>query len=125
MEPTSGESSRLKLEVTTGGSYVARFLPSSPSSSTRTQKMAKITVLYFAAATTALGLTSETFVLPDGGLKLSDLANLITSRHPKSGIDRVLGQSRWSVDAELVDLTDSVVLRGGEEVAVIPPVSGG
>ena len=88
-------------------------------------KMAKITVLYFAAATTALGFTSETFVLPDGGLKLSDLAKLITSRHPKTGIGRVLEQSRWSVDAEMIDLPDSVVLRGGEEVAVIPPVSGG
>lgn len=87
--------------------------------------MGKITVLYFAAATTALGLTSETFVLPHDGLKLSDLAELITSRHPDTGIGPVLGQSRWSVDAELVDLPDSVVLRGGEEVAVIPPVSGG
>ena len=92
---------------------------------THFHKMGKITVLYFAAATTALGLTSETFVLPDNGLKLSDFAKLITSRHPNTGIDRVLEQSRWSVDAELIDLPDSVVLRGGEEVAVIPPVSGG
>jgi molybdopterin converting factor small subunit len=87
--------------------------------------MGKVTVLYFAAATTALGLTFETFVLPGDGLKLSDLANLITSRHPNTGIERVLEQSRWSVDAELVDLSNFVVLRGGEEVAVIPPVSGG
>ena len=95
------------------------------SSSASTHKMGKITVLYFAAATTVLGLTSETFVLPDGGLKLSDLAKLIASRHPNAGIDRVLQQSRWSVDTELIYLPDSVVLRGGEEVAVIPPVSGG
>ena len=87
--------------------------------------MGKITVLYFAAATTALKLTSEPFVLPDDGLKLSDLAGLITRRHPNTGIDRVLEQSRWSVDAELIDLPDSVILRGGEEVAIIPPVSGG
>lgn len=87
--------------------------------------MGQITVLYFAAATTALDCTSETFEVPDGGLKLSDLAKLIVTRHPNSGIDRVLEQSRWSVDAELADLVGSVVLRGGEEVAVIPPVSGG
>ena len=87
--------------------------------------MGEITVLYFAAATTALNRTSETFAIPDGGLKLPDLAKLIVSRHPNSGIDRVLEQSRWSVNAELVDLADQVVVRGGEEVAVIPPVSGG
>lgn len=87
--------------------------------------MGKITVLYFAAATTALGRTSETFLLPEDGLRLSDLAKLIASRYPNTGIDRVLKQSRWSVDTELVDPSDSVVLRGGEEVAIIPPVSGG
>ena len=87
--------------------------------------MGEVTVLYFAAATTALGRTSETFAVPGDGLKLSDLAKLIVSRHLNSGIDRVLEQSRWSVDAELVDTPDSVVLRGGEEVAIIPPVSGG
>ena len=87
--------------------------------------MSEITVLYFAAATTATNRTSETFAIPDDGLKLSDLAKLIVSRHPNSGIDRVLEQSRWSVDAEMVDRLDTFVLRGGEEVAVIPPVSGG
>jgi molybdopterin converting factor small subunit len=87
--------------------------------------MGEIAVLYFAAATTVTGRTSETFALPDDGLKLSDLAKLIVSRHPNTGIDRVLGGSRWSVDAELVQVLDSFILRGGEEVAVIPPVSGG
>lgn len=88
-------------------------------------QMGKITVLYFAAATTATGLTSETFALPDDGLKLSDLAKLIVSRHPNTGIDRVLEGSRWSVDAQMLHHLDSFVLKGGEEVAVIPPVSGG
>ena len=87
--------------------------------------MGKITVLYFAAAITATKLTSETFALPGDRLELSDLAKLIVSRHPNTGIDRVLEGSRWSVDAQLMDPRDSFVLKGGEEVAVIPPVSGG
>jgi len=87
--------------------------------------MSKITVLYFAAAMTATRRTSESFALPDDGLKLSDLAKLIVSRHPNTGIDRVLEQSRWSVGTELVHDLGSLVLRGGEEVAIIPPVSGG
>lgn len=87
--------------------------------------MGDVTVLYFAAASTALSRTSETFAIPDNGLKLSDLAKLVVSRHPNTGIDRVLEQSQWSVDAELIDCPDSFILRGGEEAAVIPPVSGG
>ena len=87
--------------------------------------MGEITVLYFAAVTTAVKRTSETFALPDDGLKLVDLTKLIVSRHPNSGIDRVLEGCRWSVDSNLVYQLDSFVLEGGEVVAVIPPVSGG
>ena len=101
------------------------FLPYLRHPHSNPHGMGQITVLYFAAATTATKRTSETFAVTDDGLKLSDLAKLVVSRHPNSGIDRVLEQSRWSVDAELVHDLDSFVLRGGEEVAVIPPVSGG
>ena len=107
---------------------LVRFLPRPPlylHIPILDREMGEITVLYFAAATTTTGRTSETFALPDGGLKLSDLAKLVVSRHPNSGIDRVLEGSRWSVDAELVHDLDSCVLRGGENVGVIPPVSGG
>jgi molybdopterin converting factor small subunit len=88
--------------------------------------MDKITVLYFSTAMAATKLTFETFTVSDDGLKLSDLARLVVSRHPNTGIDRVLEGARWSVDGEMVyaDL-DAFVLRGGEEVAVIPRVSGG
>jgi len=88
-------------------------------------KMGEITVLYFAGATTATKRTSETFTLPDDGLKLSDLAKLIVSRYPNSGIDRVLDGCRWSVDADLIYDLDSFLLKGGEVVAAIPHVSGG
>ncbi|KAF7978814.1 hypothetical protein HWV62_44591 [Athelia sp. TMB] len=91
---------------------------------------AQITVLYFAAASTATGLTTETVNLPfadiDGsGFPLSSLADLLVSLHPKGGLDKVLRSSQWSVDAEMVDDIENVKLKGGEEVAVICPVSGG
>lgn len=88
-------------------------------------KMGKITVLYFAAAMTATKLTSETLVVPDDGLKISDLAKLIVSRHPNTGIDRVLEGVRWCVDGLMLYDIDSFVVEDGREVAVIPPVSGG
>ena len=85
-----------------------------------------ITVLYFAAASTATGLTSETLPLPSSApLPLSALSELLVARHPSGGLDKVLAASQWSVDAEMVDEPASVLLKGGEEVAVICPVSGG
>lgn len=86
----------------------------------------EITVLYFAAASTATGLTSERVAIaPEGGLPLTSLPELLVSRHPNTGLDRILATSQWSVDEEMVDEPSEVVLKGGEEVAVICPVSGG
>ncbi|KAI0368744.1 hypothetical protein BV20DRAFT_947474 [Pilatotrama ljubarskyi] len=104
------------------------------SSPTRT-----ITVLYFAAASTATGLTTEQVPLPstppppaenDGNddsasFPLTALADVLAARHPGTDLRQVLEQSQWAVSEEMVDDPARVVLRGGEEVAVICPVSGG
>lgn len=97
-----------------------------------------ITVLYFAAASTATGLFEQTVDLPldttpnpqpEPKLEfpLASLAALLVSLHPNTSLEEVLETSQWSVDAEMIDESEvgSVVLRGGEEVAVICPVSGG
>ncbi|KIK95420.1 hypothetical protein PAXRUDRAFT_91427, partial [Paxillus rubicundulus Ve08.2h10] len=85
-----------------------------------------ITVLYFAAASTATGIYEEVVELPNPGpLPLSSLGAYLVSLHPKSGLGDVLQTSQWSVDAEMVSDENTVLLRGGEEVAVICPVSGG
>ncbi|KAH9850252.1 beta-lactamase-like protein [Lenzites betulinus] len=100
-----------------------------------------ITVLYFAAASTATGLTIERVPLPlnsltdksdsahneteTDGFPLSALADVLAARHAGTRLGAVLAQSGWAVDAEMVDDPARVVLRGGEEVAVICPVSGG
>lgn len=85
-----------------------------------------ITVLYFAAASTAINMNEETVPLPgDGSFPLSSLAALLTTRHPKTTLGKVLEGSQWSVNAEMVDNPEMIELQGGEEVAVICPVSGG
>lgn len=86
-----------------------------------------ITILYFAAASTATGLTTETVDIPESGsLPLIDLPKILILRHPNaSGLQDILDSSQWSVDAEMVEEPEKVVLKGGEEVAVICPVSGG
>ncbi|CAL1716522.1 unnamed protein product [Somion occarium] len=84
-----------------------------------------ITVLYFAAASTATGLTEQSIALPQNPFPLSSLASVIISQHPNKGLEKILGTSQWSVDAEMVDDPEKVLLKGGQEVAVICPVSGG
>ncbi|PFH53056.1 hypothetical protein AMATHDRAFT_138281 [Amanita thiersii Skay4041] len=84
-----------------------------------------ITVLYFANASTVLGITSELVDLPTVPFELSSLRELLVSRHPNTGLDVILESSQWSVDEEMVFGDMAVSLTGGEEVAVICPVSGG
>ncbi|TRM56650.1 hypothetical protein BD626DRAFT_518481 [Schizophyllum amplum] len=94
----------------------------------------QITILYFAAASTAVGQNSEVIDLPISDdkanerpqpLRLSSLSALLIARHPGTKLGEVLRDAQWSVDAEMVDDPDAVLLKGGEEVAVICPVSGG
>ena len=85
-----------------------------------------ITILYFAAASTATGLTVEKVSLPSHEpLPLTSLSELLVSLHAGKGLDKILASSQWSVDEEMVDEPEKVTLKGGEEVAVICPVSGG
>lgn len=92
-----------------------------------------ITVLYFAAASTSTGLFEQSITLPfesDSAPKpfpLASLAALLVSLHPNTGLDKILETSQWSVNAEMISESDvaAVFLHGGEEVAVICPVSGG
>jgi len=89
----------------------------------------EITVLYFAAASTAVGSRSERVPLPIAApgesFPLSALGPLLVARHPETGLDKILESAQWSVDAEMVENVEDVGLKGGEEVAVICPVSGG
>ncbi|CAE6343298.1 hypothetical protein RSOLAG1IB_01522 [Rhizoctonia solani AG-1 IB] len=87
------------------------------------------TVLYFAAARTEAGIHKEVIPLPPGstGVPLSQLADLLVGRHPGTKLQEVLDISSWSVDEEMVDdnQVQRIILKGGEEVGVICPVSGG
>ena len=84
-----------------------------------------VTVLYFAVAFTAVGMDSEIVPIPPDGLKLSSLGEVLVFLHPGTALAEILRTSQWSVDAEMVENPEGVTLSGGEEVAVIPPVSGG
>ncbi|CCF49834.1 hypothetical protein NDA18_000098 [Ustilago nuda] len=86
-----------------------------------------VRVYYFASVRTTIGQSNETFVLPSTPLPLSSLIALISQTHSDKNVDSNLQSCRWSVDNTLIEIEDisEWSLKGGEEVAAIPPVSGG
>lgn len=92
----------------------------------------QITMLYFAGARTSLPGEpySEAVSIPDSPspFLLSSLRKLLVELHPDNDeFADVLRKCAWSVNEEMVDRESegAVVLKGGETVCVIPPVSGG
>lgn len=84
-------------------------------------------VLYFASARTTIGHSSETISLPTTPFPLASLITLIANKYSSRGAEAVLRTCRWSVDNTLIEIDELIewTLHGREEVAAIPPVSGG
>lgn len=81
------------------------------------------TVLYFAAVSDRTGRESERLPAP---MALADLFPALEGRYP--GIQEgLLASCLVTVNLEYVDVTaeEEMVIREGDEVAVIPPVSSG
>lgn len=93
-----------------------------------------IKVLFFAAAKDAAGARSESVEVPSDSFNLLKLGNALVEKRREAGsksdadaLEGVIRRSKWSVDQAMVDEEDveKMVLKGGEEVGLIPPVSGG
>ncbi len=78
----------------------------------------KITVLYFASLRDAAGCAREACDVPAGGL-----AALYEALRVRYGFALPRERVRVAVNGAFADW--SMALAGGEEVAFIPPVSGG
>jgi molybdopterin synthase sulfur carrier subunit len=78
----------------------------------------KIAVLYFASLRDAAGCVREDVEVPSGGL--AALYDTLQARH---GFALPRARIRVAVNGAFAEW--SYALRGGEEVAFIPPVSGG
>jgi molybdopterin converting factor subunit 1 len=79
-----------------------------------------IRVLYFAARDLA-GTGEEELSLPDDATSVGSLLSTLEARH--GALRGRLASVRVAVNEEFVEL--GTQLRGGEVVALIPPVSGG
>lgn len=81
----------------------------------------RISVLYFAALRERVGTSSEEIELPAEVVNVRALSAWLEEHRP--ALKGCLGAVRFAVDEELV--SPDRVLRPGDTVALLPPVSGG
>ena len=83
----------------------------------------QVKVLFFAKSKELTGLNQTFLQVPSGRLNGVELLNLIIRTFPSlaSLKDNLL----LSVNQEYLERHQSIIVSGEEEVAVIPPISGG
>lgn len=79
----------------------------------------KLTLLAFGIAKDITGSRFSEIELPEGNT-VSDLRKMLASRYP---VLKELAALRFAVNSEYAQ--ESAILKEGDEVALIPPVSGG
>ncbi|KAG8551724.1 hypothetical protein GDO81_004235 [Engystomops pustulosus] len=83
----------------------------------------EVLVLYFAKSSELAGVRSENLTLPQE-VTSKELWEKIAALHPR--LSTIKDQVVLAVRQEYVTIGDDVItLRTGDEVAVIPPISGG
>ncbi|KAI8463979.1 MAG: ThiamineS/Molybdopterin converting factor subunit 1 [Monoraphidium minutum] len=83
----------------------------------------RVRVLYFARSREAAGgAGEEALELPEGSTT-AQLLDLLRGRHP--ALESVLRACVLAVNQEYVGLDAALPLKEGDEVALIPPLSGG
>jgi molybdopterin converting factor subunit 1 len=82
-------------------------------------------VLYFASAKEAAGVSSEVVSLKDGSeMSVTQLFEKLEASHPSLKHKKILSSVAVAINLEYVEL-ESGKIHAGDEVAIIPPVSGG
>lgn len=83
----------------------------------------EVVVLYFAKSSELAGVRSENLTLPQE-ITTKELWEKIAALHPR--LCAIKDHVLLAVRQEYVTIGDDVItLRTGDEVAVIPPISGG
>jgi len=78
----------------------------------------RVKVRFFAAHRESLGIGHEWYEVPDGE-RLKDMIEIVVRRHPRLK----MGGAAFAINRRLAAL--SARLSDGDEVAILPPVSGG
>jgi len=80
----------------------------------------RLKVVYFATARDASGRKEESIIL-NGAHKVSDLAKRVRDIHP--GLRTIEKSIRFAVNFEIAD--GNTLLHEGDEVGVLPAITGG
>jgi len=87
--------------------------------------MKALTVRYFASLRELVGHERETLLIPESGLTLSELIELLSDVHSAEVAEALVGPGvRLALNDELVDGEPELV-QPGDVVAFLPPVTGG
>ncbi|KAF8927662.1 Molybdopterin synthase sulfur carrier subunit [Dissophora ornata] len=84
--------------------------------------MSQFTVLYFASAKDASKTDSDKFEWSEG-ITAQKLTQLLVNQHPS--LEPVLKTSMFAINMEYMDQDEPWTVQPRDEVAIIPPVSGG
>lgn len=82
----------------------------------------KVNVLYFAVSREVVGKSQEELELTDGS-STDGLLKQLVEMYP--GLQSVLKACVLAVNQEYVPPSQDLALKDGDEVAIIPPLSGG
>ena len=84
--------------------------------------MVTVTILYFASAREIVGLQSEQLLISQTSLSEAELLTILTQRHQhlaKLEGRLVIAHNESYISGSVIELSE------GDEIALIPPVSGG
>ena len=82
-----------------------------------------IRLLLFATAREAAGCSTDTFDA-DGDLTLAELLEMAAARYGETFAEVLAGSGVW-INGDEPESGRTTLLREGDEIAVLPPVSGG
>ena len=82
----------------------------------------KVTILYFAVSREAVGKSQDDVELADDCTSHS-LLQLLTATYPR--LESVMKSCVFAINQEYVPLSENMALKDGDEIAIIPPLSGG
>jgi len=87
-------------------------------------RTATVKILYFARLREAFGRDGESLVLPEGVATVGQLAAFLRQRGAEWETELGSGRAvRVAVNQDMADA--GTAIRGGEEIAFFPPVTGG
>ncbi|MGP8124633.1 MAG: MoaD/ThiS family protein [Nitrososphaerales archaeon] len=81
----------------------------------------RLKILYFASARDIVGKKGELLTIDDDARTVSELADMLQGMHP--GLRGLENATRYAVNLEIVE--GDAVLHEGDEVGVLPAVTGG